>query len=207
MPLPQSRSQNVGFESRSASRPAKVLLRALNDELGPSVRGKREVVDPRALLLLVKRFQQLEDAIAMAGKAKVIEGSPYETPEVLKRYRAVNRLMHRYKATPGIFPNFMFGDETSKGWDFSWGRVGSHIQPFMEVGFVQQIERIAASGKIKALKQCEQCRKWLFARFPHQRFCSSKCKETFHRTDPIDRERRRAWAKENYKIHKTKNVK
>ena len=207
MPLNKSRSQKKEAVRPFTGHSSKGLLRALNDELGPSVRGKRKIVDPRALLLLVKRFQQLDDALTHAGAVKGVNGSTYETPEVLKCYRAINRFMRRYQATPGILPHSMMGDNDSRGWEFAWARIGVQHQPYIEVGLVQQIERIAASGRINSLKRCEQCKRWIFARFPHQRFCGPKCKETFHRTDPLDRQRRREWAKENYKIHKTKNVK
>jgi predicted nucleic acid-binding Zn ribbon protein len=163
-------------------------------------------VDARELLILVKRFQELEKTM---GDSSIVlfwreaDGEIEYSDEVLVKFRAVNRLLRRFTATPSVMPDFMGDlDPASRGWHFSWGRTGGREQPFIEVGFALNIVEIASAGKISSLKQCASCRKWLFARFPHQRFCSDNCKEAFHRSNEADKKRRRDWARENYRVRK-----
>jgi hypothetical protein len=189
---------------------ARLLIRALNDEMGPAVRGRREVLDRRPLLLLVKRFQALEDVV---GDKKIplfsinSEGGLDDNPDVLQKYKAINRVLRRYIAVPVILPDY-FSDPNPKlrGWELTWERKG-HPRPFTELRLIHTIADIASANKISSLKQCAHCRRWLFARFSHQRFCSDECKESFHRTNDADKKRRREWARTNYWIQKNTNVK
>lgn len=181
------------------TRQARFLVRTLNDELGPASKGKRDVVDRRALLVLLRRFERLHAAIA---KEKLVPRTKRntESDEIMGCYRAVNRFLRRYVATPVIVPlTFSEPGDDSFGWDYMWSRTGKQHQPFMELKLVEVIQRLAASDRLSSLKQCQMCKRWIFARFPHQRFCSDRdCKEMFHRTDPGDRVRRREWARKNY---------
>jgi hypothetical protein len=202
----QKSDQGSSFDSR-----VEWLLRALNDDWKGSIKGDRTAVDPRALLLLVKRFQALEritsyKRIPLFWRSS--SGDIEHNPELTRIYRAVNIALRRYAARPVIMPDYMADmNPQSRGWSFEWARSGKSSQPFMEVGFALTVVDLASSGRISALKQCEECRKWLFARFPHQRFCSEACKDHFHKFNDADKKRRREWAKKNYWLHKQKNVK
>lgn len=59
-----------------------------------------------------------------------------------------------------------------------------------------------AAGLLKKLRVCQKCGKWLYARFPHQRFCSTTCKDNFHAFNEADKKRRREWARANYQTRK-----
>jgi hypothetical protein len=202
----QKKTNGFSCESRAA-----IVVRALNSDLGGKMKGNRKIVDSRALLVLVKRLQALDTVLADStiplfslGR----EGKMTDSPEVLRKLAAVNRFLWRYTATPVILPDYM-GDANplSRGWRQEWIRAGKREQPFIEIGFVLDIVGIASAGRISSLKQCEYCRRWLFARFPHQRFCSDSCKELFHRSNEADKKRRREWAKHNYWLHKNRNIK
>jgi hypothetical protein len=205
-----SRAQKT-TDSFSCEKRAAIVVRALNRDLSGKMKGNRIIVDSRALLVLVKRLQALDVVLAdstipLFSLEK--DGERVDSPEVLKKFRAANRFLRRYTATPVILPDYM-GDVNplSRGWKHEWIRTGKREQPFIELGFVLDIVRIASAGRISSLRQCESCRRWLFARFPHQRFCSVSCKEHFHRSNEADKKRRREWAKHNYWLHKNKNVK
>jgi hypothetical protein len=194
-----------------STKPSDFLIRAMNDELGGLARGNRKICDPRALLILVKRLQALDDVLQDPRIPVIrygIDGKVIYMPEALSKFRAVNRVLWRYQATPSIFPGYM-GDANplSRNWEISWGRTGQRDQPFFELGVVLDILKIASAGRISSLRQCANCRRWLYARFSHQRFCNDTCKETFHRSNEADKKRRREWAKKNYWLHKNKNVK
>lgn len=206
MALRKSRVQNRGMQSPMKDQSG-LLVRALNDELGPAARGRRDVVDRRAMLILIKRFQRLAEALKAEATIPIVRRNP-ESPEIIKMYGAINRFLRRFVAVPVIFPeSFSSPENKPSSWSFEWTRTEKRSQPFFELALIQSIEKIAAHGKIANLKECAYCRRWLFARFSHQRFCSDECKESFHRSDPNDKKRRREWARNNYQLHKTKNVK
>jgi hypothetical protein len=159
---------------------------------------------------LLKRFQALDDVV----RNKKIplfsmnsEGGIDDNPDVMRRYTAINRFLRRYVAVPIILPDY-FSDPNPKlrGWELTWGRKG-HAMPFTELRLIRTIADIASAHRISSLKQCAHCRRWLFARFSHQRFCSDACKESFHRTNDADKKRRSEWARKNYWIQKNTNVK
>jgi hypothetical protein len=71
---------------------------------------------------------------------------------------------------------------------------------------VFHLARLAEQGLLDRLKRC-RCGRWMFARFSHQRFCSSKCREQEFRSSSDWKEHRRKKAREYYWLHKTKNTK
>jgi hypothetical protein len=203
-------------QPKSPERGPELLIRALNSGLGVQMKGNRKAVDPRALLVLVKRFQELERVLSDRSIPLFRRGNEGEivySPEVTRRYWAVNRFLTRYLAIPGISPDYLYElNPKLRGWRLEWRRTGMREQPFIELGLVLDVVKIASAGRISSLKQCAECRRWLFARFPHQRFCSESCKEHFHRSNETDKKRRREWARKNYWAHKaldlgTKNIK
>jgi hypothetical protein len=193
--------------------PLQFLVNALNGDLPAGFRGNRRVMDTRALLLLVKRFQALDDVLRdkmIPLVARDRQGEIIDSPVVMSSFRSVNRLLRRYVAVPYIEPRyFVDPSSSSRGWSLRWGPAVGHAHKHSERAFALQILDIADRGRISYLKQCANtnCRKWLFARFSHQRFCEDSCKEEYHRSDPIDKQRRRDWAKKNYRLQTRKNVK
>lgn len=181
---------------------ARLLVRTLNDELGPAARGRRDVVDPRPILALVKRLQRLDTYLKSVGPKVQDEMA------LLDKFRAVNRILWRYEAVPSLIPKHFYDpDADCRGWRMEWGRTGKRQQPYVELGLVLNALQLAESGQIQLVRQCEQCNRWLFAKFAHQKYCSQTCKDQFNRNNPHARERRRKWARENYHLHRTKNIK
>ncbi len=202
MPKQESRVQKAISAPRVPLTATELLVHALNGETLIGKRPRAEL-DSRMMVLLVKRFQELDSAL-QAAKREWTEEDILSDPGLAKLFRALNRLLARYRLTPIIWPREVEGEKPS--WKMLFG-LPRRSQPFIEFARVQTIEKLASEGRIASLKRCSQCSRWLFARFPHQRFCSATCKETFHRSDPGDKQRRRDWARNNYQIHKTKNVK
>lgn len=71
---------------------------------------------------------------------------------------------------------------------------------------VFHLARLAEQGLLDRLKRC-RCGRWVFARFSHQRFCSSKCREQEFRSSDAWKEHRRKKAREYYELHKSGKVK
>jgi hypothetical protein len=204
-----SRVQKPGFLVDQSQ----FLVNALNGDLPPGFRGNRKAMDTRALLLLVRRFQNLDDVLgdkSVPLVARDRQGDITDSPVVMSRMRSVNRLLRRYVAVPYIEPRYFANpSSSSRGWWLKWGPADGHAHKYSERTFALQILDIADRGRISYLKQCAntKCRKWLVARFSHQRFCGDSCKEEYHRSDLMDKRRRREWAKENYRLRTRKNVK
>jgi hypothetical protein len=184
---------------------AQGLLPFLNGDLPEALKNRR-ILDRRTLLLLVKRLQALESMLADRNIPLFRRGEQDElvdSPAVLRKFRAVNWIIGHYMATPEIRPDyFTGGNSPSRGWHLVWNPAGQRPRTAFEFPIAFQILELARAGRISALRQCANCHRWLFARFAHQRFCKQSCKETFHRSDEADKERRRAEAKRRYWDHK-----
>ena len=183
---------------------SRVLIDVLNSELGPHALEPASFANVRVLLELVETFQKIARALR---KTKRKRRSPLVSKEITDLFGSANTSLKQYVATPVLVPERMFDPETtSTDGDFSVSGA-EYPQPFVEMSLILQIEKLASSGRILALKQCAHCHRWFFSRFSHQRFCSEKCKDIFHRSDPAELVWRRRQARDRYRIHRDKNVK
>lgn len=90
----------------------------------------------------------------------------------------------------------------SKKYDRGWA-----IE-YDEMNAVFDMAQLAEEDLLSRIRTCDYCNRWLFARFLHQRFCSGgKCREKAFRSSPVEKEKRRKWARNYYWIKKYKNVK
>lgn len=132
--------------------------------------------------------------------------------EQTQRIEDVNRILRQYEAVPVIT---QLAPMSGSGFKLAWRRTGDSAtrngqtkgSADSELSAALIAVRLAEQGRINALRQCPNCTRWLFAKFAHSRFCSEDCKNNFHREDPDEKKRRREWAKNNYRLHKTKNIK
>ena len=58
---------------------------------------------------------------------------------------------------------------------------------------LQMILDLARAGYINRLRRCSDCRKWLFAKFRHQSFCSTACQQKHYRDSDEWRRHRREY--------------
>lgn len=211
----KSRVQKL-FEEHPIETKINLIVAGLNN--GLHIEGGN--LNSRELLVLVKRFQKLETVIRDTGRKLTMKGKDGKRdadPYVWSLFVAINRSLKRHAAIPHILPYFMLRDPFPtapvRGWEQIWiPTTGKREQHFDQLFLVLTIVEIARAGRIVSLKQCENCHKWLFARFPHQRFCSETCKDHYHRSNEADKKRRRDWARENYRTRKVletgnKNIK
>jgi hypothetical protein len=203
----QNKAKSFSLEVRS-----EILIHALNDNLPPSFKGNRKMLDSRVLRVIVKRLQEMEKILLDRSTTSVRRGTSGEfvfSPEISRAARSINRLLSRYTATPSV--ELLCQDDIDpklQAWWLKWNwNPRGNAKIHFEMPMIQQIWDIAQAGRISYVKQCANCGKWLFARFSHQRFCKDNCKETFHRSNAADKQRRREWARNNYRLHKNKNVK
>ncbi len=48
---------------------------------------------------------------------------------------------------------------------------------------VHRIVRLAEQGLFNRVRQCRSCKRWIYARFRHQGFCSTACQQKHRRSD------------------------
>ncbi len=121
-----------------------------------------------------------------------------------RHLRQLNSELSRYRTFPYI-------SQGRGGWCFQWevayqGDLDGGLidaSRVVELPLVLTAIRLAEQGLIERVRRCPIDRRWFYARTKESRFCGSKCRNVFHQRDPKDKERRRKWAKENYKTRKT----
>jgi hypothetical protein len=184
---------------------SELLLRALNDEMGPAVKGNTDVVEPGALAWLVTHLQDLDYAASRQKRKKgdSLRNAAERQRVTGRNFLEINHFLERYVAVPQVVRRSM-DDPQAQGWTFEWARQG--YEPYVELKLIQRIINIAQGERISLLKQCKQCQRWIFTRLANQTFCpGGKCREEFHKTSPEDKERRRTWARKNYQAHRAMN--
>jgi hypothetical protein len=189
------------------------VLQALNDDWHPNEKVLRYAYRHRMLILLIRRIQQVEAAAGDFGlrferleRRDVRIAHRIASPEYWKLQEKLDRFLLRFEASPRmqLVPAMKPGvREGTVFWGLSWIAARQQVRYWYEMRLLNAVVEIAKNGGIKALRQCEHCQKWLFARRPAiDRFCTSECRELFHRTNEADRKRRRDWARENYQSRK-----
>ena len=100
---------------------------------------------------------------------------------------------------------------TLEGFSF---RRGGEKRPALEVGpfnfgfkseasqAVWVIARLGKDGLLDRVRQCRVCRRWLFARFLHQRACSSLCSRDAYRKSPKWRKQRAEYMRKYRREHR-----
>jgi hypothetical protein len=116
-------------------------------------------------------------------------------PEVKDALKDLNRSLQRYTTHPVFLP-----DQENTGAlvveNAFWNDV-----PVGESIAVHAAVRLARQNKLNRLKLCK-CGLWYYAKFSHQRFCSSECREKFWETSEERKEQKRGRAREYYEYHK-----
>jgi len=188
------------------------VLRSLNGEWGS---GNEEVASAyrrRALIVLIRRIQQVEATARDFGSkfTRVHQGDfraaeEIGSPVFLKYQSRLDRFLSRFAARPHIQlqPVMDSGGQSAKVfWELSWMAL-RESRFWYEPSLLNEVIQVAKSGSINALRQCDQCLRWMFARRPViDRFCTPSCRDLFHRTNESDKKRRRDWARQNYQSRK-----
>jgi integrase len=106
-----------------------------------------------------------------------------------------------------------FGVSSNREWDFSWGMTISKDADSAkdEWGSIPESDAIDAMvdlARDRLLPRVEKCLcgKWFFARFSHQHFCSSKCRDKHHQSSPEFKEKRRKYMRRYQRLQRSANV-
>lgn len=116
--------------------------------------------------------------------------------ELMKNEEWLDRELARYRfhlrARPGL------------RWSVSW-RIESRSRRFRneraalnDGQALRMILDLAQAGLLKRLRRCGHCRNWLYAKFRHQEFCSTKCQQKHYGGSEEWKAHRRAYMRDYY---------
>jgi hypothetical protein len=109
--------------------------------------------------------------------AEVI-GKPRKPTELTEAERVLENELWPYRMNPTL---------DMEGWP-DWGPVMSDDMtgwPMREPVAIEAIVELSQERLLPKVKKCSAgCGKWLYARFPHQQFCSQACKDKARRSRP-----------------------
>jgi len=124
----------------------------------------------------------------------------------LKLCRSINRLLSVYKVFPVLVK------PTEFGWNLCWEpvyepRKRATAPTYEEVAAVLDLVHLAKDGLLTRVNNCPCCSKWFFARFRHQKFCSTRCQQKHYWQSPEWKHHRRTYLRSYKLIKSLPNVK
>jgi hypothetical protein len=70
------------------------------------------------------------------------------------------------------------------------------VRPRPSTSAVLWIAQLGALGVLWRIRQCLRCKRWYYARFSHQHFCSQRCQQTHYKSSPEWQQHRRAYMRD-----------
>jgi hypothetical protein len=171
----------AGWLSIGTDELSKKIYRAMNAE-------RHHRAEQRRVEDILHLYKRLRDCTSQAD----LKGFPI---------RKLTRSLRRYS----YYPFFIPADGGSQlEWSSTQKKRNENLYDDSDAVF--DLMELARQGLLERLMQCP-CARWIWARFSHQRFCSSKCREKEFRSSPQWKEHRRQKAREYYRLHKSGKVK
>lgn len=130
--------------------------------------------------------------------------------EIEKRKSVLNRELARYRFLPFVSPHW--GGRWLLIWQIQ-SRVPKKVKlhrGVMELHdgtALQMILDLARAGYLNRLRRCSACRRWLYAKFRHQNFCSTKCQQKHYTQSEEWKAHRREYMRRYYQLTAKSDVK
>lgn len=122
--------------------------------------------------------------------------------EIEKRTAMLERELSKYRFSPRAEVAMGGGGQRPSEWATWWrGDVGRKPEEHLRMAASHALElilKVTQAGDLTRLRRCILCKKWLYARFRHQVFCSTKCQQESYTLTPEWKERRRRYMRERY---------
>lgn len=159
--------------------------------------------DEMACMALDRVTRIIQAIVRIQDKAAKLrpEGEWKHKPkEIRDEEAALNALLSEYE--------FVYGLDRSKPQPMVWTLMS--IDDFESVPgetlVVHRLVELSKQGLTWKIRKCG-CGKYFFALLPAQRFHTKKCAVEFWENSPERKEQKRKKARENYYLHKNKNIK
>ena len=118
----------------------------------------------------------------------------YQSKEFGEARERFNGKVERYKLVNA------FSIHPGDKWHFTQTFTGSREESLAEFEAVHNLIRLASDGLLDRVRQCEFCKDWLFARFPHQKCCGAPrdCRIKLYHSSEEYKQKNREQAKKAY---------
>lgn len=199
------------------------LIRYLND--GEESEDHKRVLTILKLMLEVGNIDQPVWDERFEGPMRVSRHGRYVLNPALKKIapakydsqfridqkeESINREFARYRFSPRI------NCWSNKCWNVTWlirakeprkAVIHSGLMRLDDGTVLQLMLDLARAGYLGRLRRCAYCEKWLYAKFRHQDYCSTKCQQEHYRKSEEWRSKRRIYMRDyrnrDRKLNKT----
>lgn len=177
------------------------LIRFLNQ--AKTSRGKRVI----RILEMMLEIEQMTGPISpteLIGTAQSQKISPKKHKlhgEIERRRVLLQKELSRYRFTPHAEVFVGGGGSGPSIWAVLWKAEDSGYEERLRLTAPDALEvilKLTQLGDLRRLRRCSQCHAWLFARFRHQAFCSTKCQQKNYTQGDAFKVRRRAYMRGYY---------
>jgi hypothetical protein len=150
----------------------------------------------RRVLDFIENFRDVLEAIKSAPSWDLINNP---TPQLSRHMAELSARLDEYPTSVAFYINY------GRDWVFDDGAVAGRRPAFESVAIHNAIE-LARLGLLQRIISCE-CGRWFFAKFAHQRFCSTRCRKRHHEQSEAFRAARRAYMRRYYRLKVSGTVK
>jgi hypothetical protein len=93
--------------------------------------------------------------------------------DVARKKDLLDDELSKYQFVPDLSPR------PAGGWTIEWQILirGKAKSQSIDNSALQMILRFATGGQLNRLRKCSLCSHWMYAKFRHQMFCSTKCQQ------------------------------
>jgi hypothetical protein len=176
------------------------LIKFLNETRTP--RGKR-------VLQILERMLEIE-AMAKPVRGNILTDMSLKREDPTK-FRLFCEIDDKMVVLARELANFKFipraevfagGNGGVSAWTTWWGKPKERWEKHLRLTPSEAVEvilRLTEIGCLTRLKRCSHCRKWLYARFRHQEFCSVACQQKGYTQSEQWKARRREYMRDYYR--------
>lgn len=170
--------------------------------------GKKIVMILEKMLELEKITKPIppEEPMIAALEWKRTDPPKYQLHWDIEKCQAIlERELSKYRFTPHVAVVMGGGDRNPSRWSVWWqGNLTSESAMNVRMHASEALElilKLTQAGDLSRLRRCAQCQEWLFARFEHQKFCSTKCQQKHYTQSETWKAHRRRYMRGYYKKH------
>jgi hypothetical protein len=170
-------------------------------------RGKRVVTILERMLQLeeITRPIKPEEPMIAALEWKRTDPDKYQLHwDIEKRRAMLNGELSRYRFTPHARVVMGGGGQGPSQWAAWWRGDSAAAKPEGRLRMVasealELLLKLTQIGDLSRLRRCAHCQNWLYARFRHQTFCSTKCQQKHYTQTEQWKEHRRRYMRNRYR--------
>lgn len=129
------------------------------------------------LLLYLDKAEKMQYSSVLTILTLMLEVQSLENRQTVfdieRKQSLLARELSKYRFVPYLSP-------TGAGaWTMEWQvvRVGRQSSSRIETIALQLILSYATAGDLNRFRKCSDCSRWMYAKFRHQVFCSTKCQQ------------------------------